>query len=437
MEITYRILEIINYIVIVIASLGFLFQILFILFIPLKPKKFPKAKKLHRFAIIIPAHNEEVVIKNTVTNLLNNQTYPRDKYDVFVCADNCSDNTFKAAKEAGAITIFRNESDPSKKRAAYPIKKLVDLLMSNEYKGKYDALIKFDADNTCNREFIEKMNDALDSGVEIARCFEASSNATQNIWTKVSACYYIRDSRICSNFRERTKMNSMLSGAGMMVAMSVFEDIGSWDALSATDDSEFAVRRMLEDRKIHYVAEAVVYEDQPSTLKDTMNRLGRMGHAIHEMFWKIYWKLLPRSIQKFKFTYFDMFYQLLFIPIAILATFWFPAYYIYYIIIHFLQGYCGVDIFTAFISMEESRALIINLLWYILYVLGGLSAVYIIETFFAVLLSKEQTKIKNLKGYWLGILLSPIFMLVWDIAIVWGILTNPGWKSIKRNIKNN
>ena len=52
----------------------------------------------------------------------------------------------------------------------------------------------------------------------------------------------------------------------------------------------------------------------------------------------------------------------------------------------------------------------------------------------AIALSKKELKIKNLKGYWKGILLSAPFMLVYDLSIVWGVLTNPGWKSIKRNV---
>ena len=110
------------------------------------------------------------------------------------------------------------------------------------------------------------MNDALEDGCEIARAYEASTNFGQNVWTSVSACYYVRDSRIACNFRERAHMNSMLSGAGMMVSAKVIREIGGWDAMGGIDDAEFAVRRMLENRKCHYVADAVVYEDQPSKI---------------------------------------------------------------------------------------------------------------------------------------------------------------------------
>ena len=61
------------------------------------------ANKQNRFAIIIPAHNEAEVVGRTVKELLTKQDYPRELYDVFVCADNCTDDTAKIAREAGAI----------------------------------------------------------------------------------------------------------------------------------------------------------------------------------------------------------------------------------------------------------------------------------------------------------------------------------------------
>ena len=63
-------------------------------------------EKNHRFMAIIPAHNEENVIKNLVASL-KKQDYPKELYDIYVIADNCTDNTAKLAKDAGAIVYER------------------------------------------------------------------------------------------------------------------------------------------------------------------------------------------------------------------------------------------------------------------------------------------------------------------------------------------
>lgn len=447
MEILYRILEIINWVAIILASIGILWQLLFTFFGWIKPKKYKEAIIKTKFAIIIPAHNEEAVIAATVKDLLAKQNYPKELYDVFVCADNCNDDTAKLARLAGATVIERFEKDPKKKKASYPIKALMDYVLTN-YPGKYDAFIKFDADNHANNDFLKAMNNAITAGVEIARSYEASTNATQNTWTAISATYYMRDSRIASNFRERMNMNSMLSGAGMMVTTKVIQKIGGWDAMSGSDDAEFAINRMLENYKCHYIAEAIVYEDQPSTLKDTWNRLARMGHSLHGVFWAKGWKLFFKTFQGKKggFTYFDMFYQMFFMPIAMIATLWFPCYYIFYFIINSLNAWGANAGFLAnftnifgqnMTALWSQNQILGNLLPMIAYVLGSLYFFYTIQTFMAVFLSKKALGIDRMKGYWKGIFLAAPFMLIYDLSIVWGILTNPGWKNIKRNVLND
>ena len=287
-QITWLVFEIINYAAIILTSVGFLFQIVMILFFFLKEKKFPKSEKLARIAICIPGHNEAEVIGTTVRRMLEELDYPRDHYDVFVCAHNCTDETARLAEEAGAKVLVLD--DPSQKTAGYPTDFLFKHVMKEEL--GYDFAIKFDADNIPDKNYLRAMNDAYQSGVEIARPFEASTNATQNTWTAVSAAYYIRDGRIACNFRERLHLDSILTGAGMMVSTKVMRECGGYDAYSRSDDTEFSLKRLCESKRIHYVADAIVYEDQPSSAKDTYARLSRMGNGINRVFWKHGFKLL-------------------------------------------------------------------------------------------------------------------------------------------------
>ena len=59
-----------------------------------------------RFAVAIPAHNEESVIGATVARL-RQMAYPGDRFDVHVVADHCSDTTADVARAAGAIVHER------------------------------------------------------------------------------------------------------------------------------------------------------------------------------------------------------------------------------------------------------------------------------------------------------------------------------------------
>ena len=78
---------------------------------------FGKAKKDYqdhdpqsRFLVLVPAHNEEKVIGDIIRNL-DAMDYPRELYDYYIIADNCTDSTAETARSLGAKVIeTRKES---------------------------------------------------------------------------------------------------------------------------------------------------------------------------------------------------------------------------------------------------------------------------------------------------------------------------------------
>ena len=98
-----------------IITIFWLYQVLVSLCLLVKLKEKPlKVKKDHRFMAIIPAHNEEAVVANLIESL-KQQTYNKELYDIYVIADNCTDNTAKVAREAGAIVYERFDETKKQK----------------------------------------------------------------------------------------------------------------------------------------------------------------------------------------------------------------------------------------------------------------------------------------------------------------------------------
>ena len=60
--------------------------------------------KKHKFMVIIPAHNEEAVVGNLIESL-KDQDYDKNLYDIYVIADNCTDNTAKNSKRIGCYCL--------------------------------------------------------------------------------------------------------------------------------------------------------------------------------------------------------------------------------------------------------------------------------------------------------------------------------------------
>lgn len=63
---------------------------------------------------IIPAHNEEAVVADLIESL-KKQDYPKELYDIYVIADNCTDKTAEVAKQAGAIVYQRFDETKKQK----------------------------------------------------------------------------------------------------------------------------------------------------------------------------------------------------------------------------------------------------------------------------------------------------------------------------------
>ena len=152
--------------------------------IKLKDKPLQTNKK-HKFMAIIPAHNEEMVVVSLIESL-KNQTYDKDLYDIYVIADNCTDNTAKVAEQAGAIVYKRFDSVNKTKGFA------LNWFLQQKIKenADYDAFFVFDADNIVDKNFITAMNQKLCEGEDVVQGYRDIKNPTDNWITAGYALFY-------------------------------------------------------------------------------------------------------------------------------------------------------------------------------------------------------------------------------------------------------
>ena len=162
-----------NFIVGALFGLCFLYQVVFFLIGLFHGEvKLPPARKQHRYAFFIAAHNEEPVIANLVKSI-KQQDYPSELIDIFVVADACTDNTAQAARDAGAIVYERN--DLARKGKSWVMDYGFDRILS-EYPDTYEAFFIFDADNLLSPNYVSIMNDAFDQGYLALTSYRNSKN---------------------------------------------------------------------------------------------------------------------------------------------------------------------------------------------------------------------------------------------------------------------
>ena len=232
--------------------------------------------KNHKFMAILPAHNEEAVIGNLIESL-KNQDYPKELLDIYVIADNCTDNTVKIAKEAGAIVLERHEEDPAKQTKGAALQWFLKQKIAEN--ADYDAFFVFDADNIVDVNFTKAMNKKLCQGEEVVQGYRDIKNPSDSWISAGYAIFYWTMHRFYHLARYNLGLSALLNGTGFMVKFDVIKPTG-WNTKTLTEDIEFSLKTIIKGKKVGWAVDAIVYDEQPVGFKQSWSQRSRwtVGH---------------------------------------------------------------------------------------------------------------------------------------------------------------
>ena len=244
------------------------------IFCLLPRKKYPVALPQTRFAVLIPARNEESVICALISSL-HAQEYPDELYDIYVIPNNCTDETETVALQAGAKILHCTGTVSTKGEVLH---QAIEQLM-----GKYDAYCVFDADNAADIQFLARMNDAVLSGANVAKSRQCALNPYEN-W--VSGCYdlYFQSINLLhSRARMRFPLSAKLIGTGFVVTDSLMQQMGGWNTETLTEDIELAAQCAMLGYRVHYVPEALTYDEEPLSFVASMRQRRRASAGVQSV----------------------------------------------------------------------------------------------------------------------------------------------------------
>ncbi|NRA32691.1 MAG: glycosyltransferase [Polyangiaceae bacterium] len=222
----------------------------------------PTSSKTRSFAVIICAHNEASVVEGVIHSLLA-ADYPKDKLRVFVVADNCTDETAKIARGAGAEVVERNsETDRTK---GYALQFGIEHVKSE---GPFDGLCVFDADNHVWPNYFRVLNDYLGEGHVAIQAYLDTKNPKESWVTRCIAIAYHVTNRFWLRARARLGLPTTLGGTGFCLAWNIIENY-SWDPGSLADDLDLTVRLALHDINVSYCPHTRTEDEKPTTLKQS------------------------------------------------------------------------------------------------------------------------------------------------------------------------
>ena len=227
--------------------------------------------------ILIPAHNEEMVIGRTV-DAMARLIYPKDKLEIIVINDCSADRTGRILAE---------------KCKKYPQLKVVTLAPPFGAKGKSNALNQglkasrgeyiavYDADNTPERRAVLYLvreitqNPKLGAVVGKFRTRNKEVNLlTRFINIETLSFQWLLQAGRCHFFGLTT-----IPGTNFIIRRSLLESMGGWNVNALTEDTELTIRIYDAGYRIYWLPHAVTWEQEPENLRVWMKQRTRWAQG--------------------------------------------------------------------------------------------------------------------------------------------------------------
>ncbi|MBN1038548.1 glycosyltransferase family 2 protein [Clostridium botulinum] len=217
-------------------------------------------------SVMVPAHNEAIVIRKTVESLLE-LDYPHDRYEIIIINDNSSDNSAEILQAVKEKVLDRNLMIINTDNITGGKGKSNALNIGLE-KSKGEILAVYDADNTPDSKALKYLvqtlleDDKLGAVIGKFRCRNKDKNLLTNFINIETLTYqWMAQAGRWEMFKLCT-----IPGTNFVVRRNIMEEMNGWDTKAITEDTEVSFRIYMMGYKIKFMPLAVTYEQEPQTL---------------------------------------------------------------------------------------------------------------------------------------------------------------------------
>ena len=384
-----------------------------------KPRKYPDAPMDKRYAAIIAARNEEIVLPELIKSI-RAQGYPAELIDIYVVADNCTDGTAAVARELGANVFERHNKEQVGK--GYALEFLFDRIKEKTGSLRaYDAYLVFDADNVLRPNYFEEMNKAYQAGYRVITSYRNSKNYGKTWVSAGYALWFLRESRHLQNARSILGSSAAISGTGFLVDSEIIDKKGGWKYFLLTEDIQLTADCITEGIRIGYCHEAEFFDEQPETFRQSWRQRKRWAKGMFQVIRHYGGKLLKGAFRP-SWSCYDMAVNIM--PAFMLSTIQLLSVTVLFFVDLVMQIVRAVQ--NPSISVIPSKVLLGFITNFLLY---GY-CVFLLLGIFALISEWRKIHCNKWRALWL-LLWFPIFMLSYiPISLVAFFSRRVEWKSI-------
>jgi cellulose synthase/poly-beta-1,6-N-acetylglucosamine synthase-like glycosyltransferase len=243
--------------------------------------------------VLIPAHNEELVIANTLESMLR-LNYPKDKLEIVVINDGSTDATKQIVERIAAIDrrvvlfdIPQGEGGKGKARA----------LNLGVRRATSKVIAIYDADNTPDKDALRYLVAQLVSNKELGAVIGKfrTVNKRVNLLTRFINIETLSFQSMLQAGRWQMHNIATLPGTNYVIWSWLIKQLNGWDEEALTEDSELSIRIYQEGYKIKFIPYAVTYEQEPEVWRVWVKQRVRWVRGNNYVIGKFF-----RHIPKFK-----------------------------------------------------------------------------------------------------------------------------------------
>jgi len=266
------------------------------------------------FVVVVPAHNEEGGIAETVASV-HGTSYPADERRVVVIADNCEDRTADRARKAGADVVERHDTESRGKGQA------LDWFFRTHRQlyDRTDVVTIVDADTQLCPEYFTEMGASLSvPGVEAVQAYYGVSNPQANWRTSLSAAALAVFHHLRPAGRNVLGGTAGLKGNGMAFRTRIVRENG-WPAFSIDEDVEFTLQLLLQDTVVIYNPDAIVYGEMAVSARQADVQRQRWEGGRLQLLREYGPKLLAKTLRRPRWATLDGVIELSVLPFSLLV----------------------------------------------------------------------------------------------------------------------
>jgi cellulose synthase/poly-beta-1,6-N-acetylglucosamine synthase-like glycosyltransferase len=242
-----------------------------------------------RFLLLVPAHDEEVLLPATLRSI-EALLYPGDRVTTVVVADRCTDGTAAAARRLGAVALERTGGPAGKGAAiAWALERLGTLRVP------YDAVLIVDADTQMAPQALAAFAAGLADGHQVQQAHNGLANPAESLFTRIISVTSTLRNRFFYAGKAPLGLSGLLLGTGMCVSRAVLERHG-WTAFSVGEDWEISVQLLLAGWRIHFNPDAQVFARESRGMREASPQRLRWASGRYAVVATSAWQLVRHGL---------------------------------------------------------------------------------------------------------------------------------------------